>query len=84
MSERDLARTQLSKENLTFVERKALTMKYRKLRNKATEQIRKAKKQANGDRIAKAKSEGEVWKVISDITNPKAKEQIIAFALGLI
>ena len=40
MSERDLARTQLSKENLTFVERKALTMKYRKLRNKATKQNR--------------------------------------------
>ena len=40
MSDRDLARTQLSKENLTFVERKALTMKYRKLRNKAPKQNR--------------------------------------------
>ena len=29
-----------------------------------------------GTIIAKAKNEAEVWKIISDITNPKAKEEI--------
>ena len=32
------------------------------------EQIKKDKKAANGERIAKAKSEAEVWKIISVIT----------------
>ena len=51
-------------------------MKYRKLRNKANEQIRKDKKAANEDRIAKAKSKAEVWRIISEISDPKAKEEI--------
>ena len=59
-----------------FAERKSLTMRYRKLRNQANEKIKIDKKEANKQRIAKAKSEAEMWKIVTDITNPTTKEDI--------
>ena len=76
MKERDLTRSKLRKQTMTFTERKSLTLKYRKLRNLANEKIKQDKKNANKERIAKAKSEAEMWKIVNDITNPKSKESI--------
>ena len=76
MKERDLTRSKLRKQTMTFTERKSLTLKYRKLRNLANEKIKQDKKNANKERIAKAKSEAEMWKIVNDITNSKSKESI--------
>ena len=54
----------------------AITIKYRKLRNQATAQIKTDKKKANSERINKAKSESEIWKVIADITKPNSLKTI--------
>ena len=32
-------------------------------------------KQANGARIAEANSESEIWKIVNDISKPKAEQQ---------
>ena len=48
MKERDLTRSQLRKPTFTYAERKSLTKKYRKLRNRANEQIKIDKKATNG------------------------------------
>ena len=84
MQDQDQARSNLRNQNLTFAERKSLTMKYRKLRNKANEMLKRDKKAANAERIAKAKSESEVWKIISDITNPSNKEEIKIFVNDIL
>ena len=51
-----------------------LLLKYRRLRNQATLQIRKDTLQANGKRIEESKSEGEMWKIVNDITNPNSEQ----------
>ena len=76
MKERDLVRSKLRKQTMSFTERKALTLNYRRLRNKANEKIKGDKKKANSDRIKKAKSEAEMWKIVTDITNPQSKNPI--------
>ena len=53
-------------------------MKYRKLRNQTTNQIKADKKKANAERIAKAKSESEIWKIVKDITDPNNTKTIFA------
>ena len=76
MKSRDYVRSQLKHQQMSSTERKAITIKYRKLRNQATAQIKTDKKKANSERINKAKSESEIWKVIADITKPNSLKTI--------
>ena len=51
MSDRDKTRSSLKNTNHSQMERQALMIKYRKIRNQATLQIKKDKQKANADRI---------------------------------
>ena len=48
--------------------------KYKKLRNKATNLIRRDTVNANGKRIEEATDENEIWRIVNDITKPKSSE----------
>ena len=67
MANRDKTRSKLKVTSLTVIERKALLLKYRKLRNEATNQIRTDKKEAVRKRIEKSSNENEIWKVAKEI-----------------
>ena len=67
--ERDLTRKQIKKAHTQ--EKPALQAKYKQLRNRAVNQIRKDMIKMNGDKISKAGSEGETWRIINDIMNPR-------------
>ena len=69
MRERDSTRKNISRANES--DRPSLKTKYKKLRNRAINQIRKDTMNMNADRIAKAKNEGETWRVVNDIIKPK-------------
>ena len=76
MANRDKTRSKLKVTSLTVIERKTLLLKYRKLRNEATNQIRTDKKEAVRKRIEKSSNENEIWKVISEITKPNNEVNI--------
>ena len=58
-----------------FNNRKALLLKYRPLRNKATQQLKEDQKKSNGKKISEAKNEGEMWRIVNDITKPNAEKE---------
>ena len=66
------------------MERKALILKYRKLRNQANNQIKADQKAANGKRIENAKTEGEMWKIVNDITKPNCEKDWMLVENGKI
>ena len=72
MANRNKAREELRKNPM---EKKALLKKYRKLRNEATNKIRKDVKEVSGARIAEANSESEIWKIVNDITKPREDQR---------
>jgi hypothetical protein len=49
--------------------------RYKKLRNRVTNQIRKDTRQFNEERIDKAGDEKEIWKVVNEVIKPKEKNQ---------
>ena len=61
MSDRDKTRSKLKDSNLSPIEKQARLLKYRKLRNKSTQQIRLDKHNAFGERIARADNENEIY-----------------------
>ena len=71
MQERDEARNKLKHSKM---ERKSLLLKYKKLRNQTTTQIRADTKNANGKRIEESKNEGEMWKIVNDIMKPNSEQ----------
>ena len=54
-----------------------INRQYRQLRNRAINQIQNDTIQRNGDRIAKANNEGEMWRIVNEIVKPKSDHQII-------
>ena len=52
-------------------EKKILHERYKKLRNRITNAVRKDNINYNGDRIRRAKKDDEVWKVVNEIMKPK-------------
>ena len=83
MSDRDKTRSHLKSTNHSIVERQALLIKYRKLRNQATLQIKKDKQAANAERIKKARNESEVWRIINDISKPRSEATITLIENGI-
>ena len=69
MRERDSTRQNISRA--ADRDKPSLKAKYKRLRNRAINQIRKDTLNMNADRIAKAKNEGETWRVVNDIIKPK-------------
>ena len=55
-------------------EKKVLHARYKKLRNRITNNIRRDNIHQNGERIAKAKGEDEIWKVINEVTKPRSEK----------
>jgi hypothetical protein len=49
-------------------------LKYRRLRNAATNQGRKDRKLYNEERIKKGADQKEIWKVVNDVISPQVKE----------
>lgn len=72
MKERDAARSQLKRSP---GEKKILHEKYKRLRNRTTQQIRKDAVRANGKRIEEAKNENEVWRVVKEINTPRSESK---------
>ena len=70
MKERDEARRQLKRSP---GENKILHEKYKRLRNRTTQQIRRDAVKANGKRIEEANNESEVWKVVKEINTPRSE-----------
>lgn len=68
IKERDKVRQSLKKSP---GEKEILHKRYKRLRNRVTNAIRKDTIMQNGERIQKARREDEVWKVINDIIKPK-------------
>ena len=73
MKMRDNARSDLKSAK---GEKWILLTKHKKLRNKATNLIRRDTVNANGKRIEEAKDENEIWRIVNDITKPKSSESI--------
>ena len=74
MSERD--KTRLSVSKASQEDKPALKAKYRQLRNRVVNQIRKDTLQRNGDRLDKARNEGETWKIVNEIIKPRTPSTI--------
>jgi hypothetical protein len=74
MSERDNIRKKMYKYSSS--ERKVFHLKYRKLRNAATNQSRKDTKLYNEERIEKAADQKEIWKVVNDVISPQVKKSL--------
>ena len=56
-------------------EKKINHERYKKLRNRVTNQIRKDTRQFNEERIDKAGDEKEIWKLVNEVIKPKEKNQ---------
>ena len=56
-------------------EKKILHDKYKKLRNRVTNQIRRDTRNFNEERIDKAGDEKEIWKLVNEVIKPKDKNQ---------
>ena len=63
-------------QNSTNQEKKILLIKYKKLRNRVTQQIRQDNYDHNNNRIENAKSEGELWKIANEVVKPKMNNTI--------
>ncbi len=50
--------------------------RYKKLRKRVTNQIRKDTRQFNEERIDKAGDEKEIWKLVNEVIKPKEKNQL--------
>ena len=74
MRERDSTRGGISRASDR--DKPALKAKYKSLRNRVINQIRKDTVNMNADRIAKAKNESETWRVVNDIIKPKNQAPI--------
>ena len=75
MQERDSTRKKIS--SAPKEEKPKLQAKYRQLRNRAVNQIRRDTIQRNGDRIAKANNEGEMWRIVNEIVKPKTDNPFV-------
>jgi hypothetical protein len=82
MSERDNIRKKLYKYSSS--EKKVFHLKYRKLRNAATNQGRKDTKLYNEERIEKAADQKEIWKVVNDVISPQDKKSLTLIEDGKI
>ena len=71
---RDHTRNQI--KNSTNQEKQILLIKYRKLRNSVTQQIRKDNYDHNNNRVENAKSESELWKITNEVVKPKTNRTI--------
>ena len=58
-------------------EKPLLKAKYKQLRNRTIAQIRKDTIMSNGEKINKAKNEGETWKIVNDLVKPKSHVKIV-------
>ena len=74
IKERDELRKKIKKSPN---EKKILHERYKKLRNKVTNNIRRDKIQQNGERIEKAGREDEIWKIVNELTKPKEDKRWI-------
>ena len=74
IKERDTTRRNIT--SAKAIDKPVLKAKYKQLRNKALSQIRKDSQTMNADRIAKAKNEGETWRVVNDIIKPRSSNPI--------
>ena len=75
MRERDETRKKIPKASEQ--EKIGLRATYKQLRNKAINQMRTDTRNQNADRLANAKNEGEVWKIVNEIIKPKSSPQIV-------
>ena len=75
IKERDLTRKKISTANNS--EKPSLKARYKQLRNRTIAQIRNDTVQRNGEKIAKARNEGETWKIVNEIIKPKAQVTIV-------
>ena len=71
MKERDSLRKKIGKSD--EIRRKEFQEEYRKIRNAVTNKVRQDTIEINEERIEKAGDENELWKIVNDITNPKAE-----------
>ena len=60
-----------------------LLAKYKKLRNKVTQNIRKDNYDHNNNIIEKATSEGELWKITNEVIKPKSDNTIRLVVNGI-
>ncbi len=74
MSKRDYIRKKMYKYSSS--ERKVFHLRYRKLRNAATNQSRKDTKLNNEEIIGKAADQKEIWKVVNDVISPQVKKSL--------
>ena len=74
MHDRDVTRGSIKNARST-AERSILQDKYRTLRNKVTSKIREDNKDFNNNRVIEAKNESELWKIASEVTNPKKENE---------
>jgi hypothetical protein len=72
IKERDKVRKLI---HLSPNEKKILHERYKKLRNRVTNQIRKDTRQFNEERIDKAGDEKEIWNLVNEVIKPKEKNQ---------
>jgi hypothetical protein len=75
MRERDSTRKSINRAMQS--EKPLIQAKYKQLRNRITNQIRKETIHRNGERIAEAKNEGETWRIVNEIIKPMSKNTIV-------
>ena len=75
MKERDETRKKIPQANEQ--EKIRLRATYKQLRNKTINQMRTDTRNQNAGRLAGAKNEGEVWKVVNEIIKPKSSPHIV-------
>ena len=57
-------------------ERTVFHLKYKKLRNAATNQVRQDTNLYNEERIEKASDQKEIWKVVNGVISPQVKKNM--------
>ncbi len=57
-------------------ERTVFCLKYKILRNAATNQVRQDTNLYNEERIKKAADQKEIWKVVNDVISPQVKKNM--------
>ena len=73
MEKRNNTRTKL--KSASSKEKPVLLQKYKVLRNKVTQTIRKQNIDFNNNRVEEAENEGELWKIAKEVTNPKSNSE---------
>ena len=76
MKERDMAGKEAQSKSLSPIEKKILHEKYKKLRKKATAQVRQDNITQTGDRIKAVADENEVWQVVKEISKPHTEKEL--------